>query len=142
MPVFAWQRGFSLLEMLIVLTLIAIVGSLTAPKLFKQYNRALERSQVQSYASHIERLRHQAFQQGRSVKLAKDDKGLGTWPALPDGWSAQQLPVLRLLATGITNGGKLILQAHSGQRWQLEFAPLDGRIQIHALNADVENTLP
>ncbi len=139
MSMLSWQRGFSLLEMLIVLTLIAIAGSLTTPKLFKQYNRALERSQVQAYASGIERLRHQAFQQGRSVKLAKDDKGLGTWPVLPEGWSAQQLPVLRLLATGITNGGTLILQAQSGKRWQLDFAPLDGRIHIQRLGADVEN---
>ncbi|MDO9105614.1 MAG: prepilin-type N-terminal cleavage/methylation domain-containing protein [Methylovulum sp.] len=126
------HKGFSLLELLIVLVLMALTGGVTAPKLVKLYTRTVERSELQAYAQQIENLRVHVLKSGHSLLLAAG--GGANWPPLPTGWEAKALPSLRLLATGITNGGELLLQASSGRLWQLQMAPLDGRVQIRPVN--------
>lgn len=132
-------KGFSLLELMIVLVIMALTGGLTAPKLVKLYTRTVERSQLQVFAQQLESLRVNALKSGHSLLLPAD--GGENWPPIPSGWQAKELPALRLLASGVTNGGQLLLQASSGRLWRLQLAPLDGRMQLQPVNKEAPGAL-
>lgn len=143
MPVFARQKpvgvkGFSLIELLVVLVIMGLAGGMVVPKLVKIYTRTMERSQLNVFAGQLESLRIEAWKTGRSYYLAAG--GGENWPSLPSGWEAKELPALRLLANGVTNGGQLVLQASSGRLWAVNLAPLDGRIQLKPVTEDALNS--
>jgi len=127
------QKGFTLLELLVVLVIVGMTASFAGPNLWRAYVKASERSSIRSFAGALIDLRQQAFHQGRSVQLpalSATAARSGEFPALPDGWVLEHATALRFLPSGVTNGGSFDLRSPVGNRWKLRLAPLDGKVSI------------
>lgn len=117
-------RGFTLLEMLVVLVLISVIAGLTLPRLSRLYDSTLysfDRAQVMG---RIEGLGLQALQQGSGISLgggADSDGKLPLLPvALPEGWHMSANPGIRFLANGVCLGGEVeVWTDHRKERWRL-----------------------
>jgi len=131
------QKGFTLLELLVVLVIIGMAASFSGPQLWKLYAKAQERSVIQSFASSLRALRMDILHSGRSLEIgavSENDTNESTrLPALPDGWVLQKSTLLRLLSTGATNGGSFEFRSPSEKQWQLILKPFDGHVEIHRL---------
>jgi len=131
------QQGFTLLEMLVVLVVIAMSASFAGPNLWNSYVKSNERSTVQGFADAVMQLRQDAFHQGTSILLPavlnETVPAGGLLPALPDGWVLEKSDSIRLLPSGVTNGGSFYLRSSVANRWLLTLAPLDGRGKISKL---------
>jgi len=130
------QKGFTLLELLVVLVVIAMSASFAAPNLWHAYTSASERSSVQAFANDLVQLRQDAFHQGKPVRLPAVGGAIikdGLLPALPDGWELEKSTSLRFLPSGVTSGGSFYLRSPVGNRWMLTLAPLDGQVGISRL---------
>jgi len=131
------QKGFTLLELLVVLLIVAMAASLTGPQLWKSYTKASERSTLQTFAGELQQLRSQAFHSGRMIELpatrAAIKTSVGLFPVIPEGWELERSSVLRLLPTGVTNGAELYFLSPGNRRWLLNLRPLDGRVEIKPL---------
>ena len=121
-------NGFTLIELLIVLAIIGLASGVAAPKLIKTYVRSSERAELQNFATKIKQLHLDAWKQGRNIRLP--EKGTAPWPEISKGWTVKSYPSLYFLATGVTNGGTLILQASSERLWALSLTVLDGKVLI------------
>jgi len=127
------QKGFTLLELLVVLVIVGMTASFAGPNLWRSYVKSSERASVRSFAGALIDLRQQAFHQGRSVQLpalSATTARHGYSPALPDGWELKKSTSLRFLPSGVTNGATFYLQSPVGNRWELRLAPLDGKVSI------------
>jgi len=127
------SSGFTLLELLVVLVLIGVASSFVGPQLWQTYVKNQERSVVQSFANSFQKLRIASRREGRSIRLPSlADSGYSEkeFPMLPRGWRIVKAPVLVFLPTGVTNGGKLMIQSDSGHRWSLWLKPLVGKVEI------------
>lgn len=130
------QKGFTLLELLVVLVIVAMTASFSGPDLWRAYVKANERSTVRAFAGDIGKLRVTAFHQGRLIVLAAVDdvNPVGqTMPDLPSGWTLERSDSIRFLPTGVTNGGMVYLRSPDSHRWLLKIAPLDGAVEIQKL---------
>ncbi|MBN4077138.1 prepilin-type N-terminal cleavage/methylation domain-containing protein [Mariprofundus ferrooxydans] len=131
------QKGFTLLELLVVLVIVAMTASFAGPSLWKSYVKSNERSLVYAFADSLGAMRQNAFHQGRSVSLPALNEGSimnhDKFPVLPEGWMLERSTALRFLPSGVTNGASFYLSSPVGNRWQLSLAPLDGRVGIHRL---------
>ncbi|MEQ1527908.1 MAG: prepilin-type N-terminal cleavage/methylation domain-containing protein [Methylococcales bacterium] len=127
------HRGFSLIELLVVLVLMSAISGLVAPNFWNLFTKTMEQQDLFAFTEKLEALRLDAWRTGRAIRLTKD--GGPAWPPLPEGWSAYQLPALHFLSTGITNGGRIILSSHTNNHWQIDIAALDGRITLTPLDA-------
>jgi len=131
------QGGFTLLELLVVLMIVAMSASFAGPSLWASYVKSNERSTVHAFANALGQLRQDAFHQGRTVRLPAMAEGeaLGNrgFPVLADGWLLEKSTALRFLPSGVTNGALFYLVSPVGNRWQLTLAPLDGHIGVKKL---------
>jgi len=130
------QKGFTLLELLVVLVIVALTASFSGPDLWRAYVKADERSTVRTFADALGVLRVEAFHQGRSIVLAAVDGAISVgkrMPELPEGWRLESSSVLRFLPSGVTNGGIVYLRSPDAHRWLLKIEPLDGAIEIKKL---------
>ncbi len=131
------QKGFTLLELLVVLVIIGMAASFSGPRLWKLYAKAQERAVIQNFASSLQSLRMDILHSGRSLEIAAVSESAinenTQLPALPDGWVLQKSTSLRLLSTGATNGGSFEFRSPSEKQWKLTLKPFDGHIEIHRL---------
>jgi len=131
------QKGFTLLELLVVLVIIGMAASFSGPQLWKQYTKAQERAVIQNFASSLQALRMELLHSGRSLEIAAVSESAinenTQLPALPEGWILQKSTPLRLLSTGATNGARFEFRSPSEIHWQLILRPFDGHIEIHRL---------
>jgi len=130
------QKGFTLLELLVVLVIIGLAASFSGPELWRTYMKADERSTVRAFADAIGALRTEAFHQGRPIVLAAVNEGAAAgqrMPNLPAGWTLESSSSLRFLPSGVTNGGMVYLSSPDSRRWLLKLRPLDGTVEIRKL---------
>jgi len=128
------QRGFTLVELLIVLTVLGAVSAFAAPNLWNSLQRANERREVLGYGSELQALRRELYFSGGSIlveanALAKGVAGIEL-PSVPQGWTVTQNSELSFFATGVTGGGSIRFQAPSGRSWMLTMTQLDGDISV------------
>ena len=106
------ERGFTLLELLIVLTLVAAMTGLVLPQLSRLYDsgqRAFQRKQV---IDDIAALPYLAFTQQRSFTLGDAGGSPGDAPlTLPTGWSLEvrESVGISYRSNGFCSGGELQL---------------------------------
>lgn len=127
------RNGFSLIELMVVLALMGIMSGIAAPNFWKLFTKTLEQQDLNKFTDQLEKLRLEAWKTGRGIQLPKE--GGKKWPPLPTGWQTEKLPTLRFLATGITNGGQILLSSAANNRWQIDIQALDGRITLTPLYA-------
>ena len=124
------QRGFTLIEMLVVLVLLSLMTGMAVPSLWNSYLRRSEQMQVEAIVHQVAALRRQARQQGEPLLLNAADFRHQGKVALPDDWQVQKMQQLRFLTNGVTNGGEVLLQAPSGWKWTIRYRPLDGKVKV------------
>lgn len=95
-------RGFSLLELLIVLALLGLMTALVAPRLQRTYEAIAgsgERAEVRRQLGRLPRLARIA---GEPIVVGEGDAaGLAAVLALPEGWRVTPLAALRVEANGL-----------------------------------------
>lgn len=118
------DKGYTLLELLIVLLIISLVTALIMPRLFNMYSRwqaAYERDDV---FARVGSLGYLAFQRGIDFDLTR-------WPAatgeqipleLPVGWSLTTQAPIHFFANGACSGGTVFLH-YQAQSFQLTLQP-------------------
>jgi type IV fimbrial biogenesis protein FimT len=84
------SRGFTIIELLIVLTVAGIMAALVAPSLDGTIAVYRRHAALSQFASDLHRARIEAIRTGRSVHLRLDNSGACTRPArgaAADGWT-------------------------------------------------------
>lgn len=104
------HNGFTLIELMIVLFIVALLAGMIAPRLITFYDSvqaAYERDEV---LTRLNELAYQAFQQSRDFTLT-------TYPSvekipleLPQGWQLVTEKPIKFRSNGACSGGKVTLR--------------------------------
>lgn len=124
-------RGFTLVELLVVLVLLSVMGAFVGPNMWKQFARASERAEVEVIHEKLLRERRLAYVSGRVFAIDASFEPLRR--VIPDGWELLISQPIYFLPSGVTSGGNIHLLSKSGNKWQLALSPLDGRAKIERL---------
>lgn len=116
----AGVRGFTLLELLIVLVLLGLVTGLVAPLVSKSLTAARERAVSAELSALLEGLPVRAF--GAGTELTVDSQALTRLVGeLPSGWRIKVDPALSYSPSGVASGGEvsLIAPGRPSLRWRV-----------------------
>ncbi len=98
--------GFTLLELLLVLTLVALLTGLVAPRMWQWVQSAGVRAGVDGARAELEALPMRAFSSARRVSVDAE----APWP-LPGGWRLEFATPLVYEANGMTAGSRVRISA-------------------------------
>lgn len=114
-------RGFTLLELLVVLGLIAMMAALVAPRLHKTYQAIVSSGDRAETARQLERLPLVARDLGRAIEIDADEGAeLARYLALPEGWSVRALDPVLVEASGLCHATRVRVEgAGSTETWSL-----------------------
>ncbi|MOA22101.1 hypothetical protein D3C78_1426400 [compost metagenome] len=107
------QSGFTLLELVVVLALVAALGAIVLPSLMKMQEAWRRRLDIQDIAGQLRSLGYRTRLQARETVIGAGGVSPADMLSLPVGWilSAQQPLVYR--ANGACLGGEVSVQ-HEG----------------------------
>lgn len=115
--------GFTLLELLIVLALVAMVAALAAPGLQRTYDavsRSSDRSEVRRQLSRLPLLARERAQ----PIVASPEDGQDAFAALldlPEGWRVRAATPLRVEASGVCHPAQVQVEGGGGtETWTLD----------------------
>lgn len=99
-------RGFSLVELVVVLTLMSLATAMVAPNLSNAYRNFQLRSELEEMLMAVESLGFRAFNQGTGIRIEtiSQAKELLNPPA---GWSVELLAPIVVRANGVCEGGEI-----------------------------------
>lgn len=103
-------RGFTLLELLVVMALLALATGVTAPRLMRWAEAAEERAALDALALAIEQLPEQAFFEGRSLHL---DQALDPAGQRGRAWTLRASTPVHYSSLGYTGGGEIAVMEGS-----------------------------
>lgn len=121
-------QGFTLLELLVVLLLVALVAGLAAPASMRALDAARERGLLTDLEAVLESLPIRAFASGQVLEL--DAAALrAELPDLPTDWQVTLSAPLAYGSSGVARGGQLSVQVPGREpvRWEIE--ALTGHVQ-------------
>ena len=104
--------GFTLLEILVVLTIVGLLAGVALPQLRKMATSVERSSQRTNIKSAIEGLGYQAFVTGKPISLTAkgtppESTGSDHPLQLPSGWQIQILRPIRYAINGACSGGEI-----------------------------------
>ncbi len=103
-------RGFTLLELLLVLLILGLMTALSLPRLLTLSERLQVAHQKDDVLSQINRLGFQAYRAGRSFTLTQyPSPALNSFLNLPADWSLTTQAPIQYRANGICEGGTIFL---------------------------------
>ena len=114
-------RGFTLLEVVVVLALLSMLVALAAPELQRAYQSVLARGERDSLIGQLASLSLRAQALGVAFELS-DDSLRRRLPdgqplvAVPPGWRVNVEPPIRFNFVGICSGGRVRLYSPSGEQ--------------------------
>lgn len=118
------MRGYTLLELLVVLLLLSLVAGLIMPRLSTLYESAVRSFQQEDLLQQIAGLGYKAYQQGKTYRLGPlEDGQIALDPPLtiPEGWTINAETPIDYYPNGVCTGGVISLQqAFFAQQWLLE----------------------
>ncbi|HMO45616.1 MAG TPA: prepilin-type N-terminal cleavage/methylation domain-containing protein [Rubrivivax sp.] len=94
--------GFTLLELLLVLALVALLSGLVAPRMWQWVQSARVRAGVDGARAELEALPLRAFSAARRIRIDAEEP-----LPLPGGWRLELTAPLVFEANGMTAGGRL-----------------------------------
>lgn len=124
------QQGFTLLELLVVIALLAMAVGLVAPAAVRSLEAARERGLASDLTALLEGLPVRAFRQGTLLRM--DDKQLReSLPDLPADWrlSIEGDALLQYGAVGVARGGQIRLQAPGREAMLWQVSPITGEVK-------------
>jgi prepilin-type N-terminal cleavage/methylation domain-containing protein len=98
------MRGFSLLEMLVVLVILGMAAALVAPPLARTVERVRESGEREDIARRLGALPAQVRSEGRARAWAAGDALAAPAAAWPEGWRVVAVTPLRIGANGFCAG--------------------------------------
>jgi prepilin-type N-terminal cleavage/methylation domain-containing protein len=119
-------RGFTLLEMLVVLALLALVTGLVAPAMVRNLAAARERGVESDLRALLAQWPVQAFEKGEAIEV--DEAALRARVDLPEGWRIELPQPLRYTADGVASGGTVRLVDGRRQVVDLRVAAVTGEL--------------
>lgn len=118
-PEWGRERGFSLLELLIVLALASIMVAMVAPRLSKTIDAIAVSGERLEVQRQLEALPLLARQQGRAI-MAPAQENLSSLTELPDGWSVMALTALHVRENGVCMPARLRVEGGGvSEEWGL-----------------------
>jgi general secretion pathway protein G len=98
------QAGFTLLELLVVMSMVGLMTGIIAPRLWQWVEGARERSGLEALLSALNSLPVQTFFNGKGQQLRL---GAETALPLPAGWRLEMTTPLSYEVNGMANGGRI-----------------------------------
>jgi general secretion pathway protein H len=141
------QAGFTLLELMAVLALMALLMGLVLPGLVRSWEREKNRAALRELTAALRTARSEAVTRGRKVRLFLNLKtgryrlegstreGTLTGMSLTDASLVWQNPeksqgYIVFFGDGSSSGGKLGLVEPTGRRYLLEVEPITGKVSL------------
>ena len=141
------QAGFSLLELMAVLALMALLLGLVLPGLLHSWEREANRATLREFAITLRTARSEAVTRGLKVRLFLSLKtgryrlegttreGALTGVSLTGAQLVWQNPeksqgYIAFYGDGSSSGGKLALVEPTGRRYLLEVEPITGKVSL------------
>ena len=110
------QTGFTLLELLVVLTLVGLIAGTVGPNFFDAAKRMSGKNQAQAIRQQVNALPLTALHQGQVLQINEQ----GAPVALPNGWQLSAKEPITYLPNGVCLGGTVTLtQGQLKQQQQL-----------------------
>lgn len=108
------QRGYTLLEILVVILLIGLVASLVLPNLNKLYERGLAAYERNNLLRSLSAVSYLVYRQKKTTQLGTRPSSAETTPEpslieLPQGWEIAAEEPIVYLDNGVCLGGELTL---------------------------------
>jgi general secretion pathway protein H len=143
------QAGFTLLELMAVLALMALMMGLVLPSMVRSWEREKTRATVREVTATLRTARSEAITRGVKVRLFLDlttgryrlegsaREGALTGVSLSGASLVWQNPeksqgYIAFFGDGSSSGGKLALVEPTGRRYLLEVEPITGKISLGA----------
>jgi prepilin-type N-terminal cleavage/methylation domain-containing protein len=123
----ASAAGFTLLELLVVLALLALVTGLVAPAAVRAIGAARERAASADLGALLEGLPMRSFRAGAAQAYSGEALRL-LLADLPSGWTVEAAPPLRYTAQGVAAGGTVRLLAPGRPALALRVLPVSGEV--------------
>ncbi len=140
------DRGFTLLELMVVLALLTLLIGLVLPGLLKSYQREQERSKIRRFLTMLRTARSEAVTRHQRVRLAVD---VDTGHYQLEGLAGHGILNLRLkdphlvwedmdrrrgyiifYPDGSSSGGKLVIINSVGRQYRVEIDTITGRMNL------------
>lgn len=114
-------RGFTLLELLIVMVVMALMLGVTMPNLQTLYRSSVMTFEKADIRRQIGALGYQAYAQKKDILLDGGDSSTAALPiALPEGWTVNAPQPVAYRANGVCEGGVVtISNGASTETWTL-----------------------
>ncbi|MET3119121.1 prepilin-type N-terminal cleavage/methylation domain-containing protein [Undibacterium sp. GrIS 1.8] len=128
-------RGFTLIEMMAVLTLTAIMAGVAVPAMQRWFDSISERAQLTEISIQFQRLASRAALLSETVKLSKENwtTKMGDGNAmlsLPDGWAIVNEKPVVFFHSGICEGGIIELLGFQTRKVKLNIAPVSCDVSV------------
>jgi general secretion pathway protein H len=141
------ERGFTLLELMAVMALLALLVGLVLPGLMRSWERAGSRANLRKLTTALRLARSEAATQGLRVRLFLNLKngrfqveGSKQWGELTGMrltdvhlvWEDQEKNqgYIAFYGDGSSSGGKMALEEPTGQRHLIEVQPITGKVNL------------
>jgi len=107
-------RGFSLLELLVVLAIVSIMVALVAPRLSGTMRAIATSGDRAETVRQIERLPLLAREAGHPIEIAADAEVRAEGVAFPEGWKVVAITALAVAANGFCRPAQLRVEHDAG----------------------------